>query len=223
MIQLKQDIPDIIKGEEFRESIKDTIRTEFNKIVTGDAFRNNLLASVTSQLESDRTVERAILSQALAHASDRNESDATRALGLQLFTLLHDSVRQRDPDLPKLREVFVGIIHESKGSPLPRRLNSVVLEYYPIGERDDQTYGECQEIVQCERWDHAVTDYVLSAVSNDRFQQDWTQFANFFRSLPTTDAHRAARWCLENWSSPMARSKACTASSARPSRSGSGA
>jgi hypothetical protein len=156
---------------------------------------------MAEQFEGTLTIERAIMHR--AHASATADplavTDATRALGLQLFTLLHGSMPYSD-DKIGLRQTFVDVIGSAgTGARLADPLNIVVLQHYPIGQRAEHLEGECRIETVCERQDQTVLDYVVNALLTEDAVSASDPYGDFLGRLSREDVGYMTRWLVRNW------------------------
>ena len=184
-------------GQRVRSSVEESIRQKLKDPTFTDDASKELL----NRLQETGGVQDLILQEAAQSALNQQLRDSTRAIGLQLYTLLHAGQRASERIEP-MRKNFVHILEkEPKDHPFPPKLLTVIIENYPIGEysREDEQ-SECYEQeLHCKEWDMRTITNILSMLKQERrYPIDSKLFREFFGKVSPDQSTHVLQWVRMN-------------------------
>jgi len=150
------DQPALIKSATSQAVEQATVAIE--QFVESEQFADQTSTRLLAILDESGGPQDIVLTEALNRARDPSAPDGIRALGLELYTLLHAGKRTSDTVQP-MREMIAQIVtSHTPESPLPAELVSAVLEHYTLGDYNPtDPLSECfDSVIICETWDNRI-------------------------------------------------------------------
>ena len=189
----------IIDHADIIKTAQKEIRVEINKIVESEEFTNQATEILYKMLRETEAAQEIILMEALSRAKNRDLPESTRALGLQLYALLHGGDHSSE-DVPPMREMFLTILEdENREANFRSKLLAVILQHYPLGKYESNECAiESPPIVDpCLAWDTRILQEVLSLLNDDRkytlLEETFNDFVSRVPSALTGDVFAWAR------------------------------
>ncbi|MFW5832579.1 MAG: hypothetical protein ACOCYE_00595 [Pseudomonadota bacterium] len=194
---------------------KDRIEVWLQGQFEDEAFVQELTRNVTRAINEQGGLQIALSQQALERAREPQTPAAIRALGLQLFAMLHGGELRSDV---QLRATFVDLVRAeaarlegdqgpASNDPTAWIFLDDIFRYYPMGQRGD---SECAGAPgDCDAWDAAFLEaalHVLRGMDDAALTERGTPYrAMLDRVLNPALIDRALNWTLDHPATPAAR------------------
>lgn len=202
----------LLNESQLLEDLRDEALKSDSEVISGIVNSSEFATAATQilieRLEAEGGPQRIILNEGLKMALEEGESEATRALGLELYALFHAGERTSD-DIAPMRSMFAEIAAAGTAdNPVPNKLLRAILEHYPIGEHDPDEGGqECAGTDNpCLGWDRVVMESMLLTLDNGfDYPVSAELYQAFFSRLPPQLVERVINWCRDHGGKPIAR------------------